>query len=319
MSTITVALALALAAGSDSLSRFAWREVHLGMEVQLTGYAPNDSVARTAARAAFAEIARLEDVLSDWRPGSEVRRLEHRTGAWQEVSPELFAVLRLARDVARASGGAFDPTVGPLTVLWREARRAGVLPATTALRHARTTVGHRLLDLDTVGRRVRLARPGMRLDLGGVAKGFILQRALGVLAGHGVSRALVQAGGDLVAGDAPPGRDGWDVAAPLAIPRLAAVARALRYQALATSGPIEQFLDANGRRYSHVVDPRTGLGVTSPVVATVVADDAALADALATALTVLDEAPGRVLLRRFRVTGGTCRPAVPRTRTSHGT
>ena len=138
----------------------------------------------------------------------------------------------------------------------------------------------------------------MRLDLGGIAKGYILQQALGAMVPLGVTQALVEAGGDIVVGDAPPGRDGWriDVAGSDAV--FAARAARLTNAALATSGPTAQFVEIDGVRYSHVVDPRTGMGLTNGVTARVIARDGATADALATALTVAG--PSRAFLASCR-------------------
>ena len=271
----------------------------MGVATRLVLYARDDATARAAARAAFARIAALEDKMSDWRPESESRRLERRAGAWVPVSRELFAVLARAVEVARASDGAFDPTVGPLVAVWREARRTRRLPAPATLDSARARVGWRKLALDPARRRVRLDAPGMRLDLGGVAKGWILDDALGVLRARGVTRALLEAGGDIVVGDAPPGRAGWEIDTPGASAEVARRAGALVRGAVATSGPAAQLVEIDGVRYSHVVDPRTGVPLTSARQATVVARAGATADALATALTVLDPRAGEALLARF--------------------
>ncbi|MFN0181541.1 MAG: FAD:protein FMN transferase [Gemmatimonadales bacterium] len=308
MSTTSVLL-LATALATDT----AWvtltlREVHLGVELRMTLSAPTDSLARTAAAAAFREIARLEDLLSDWRPTSELRRLEHGGTDWQPASPELTEVLARAMAVARASGGAFDPTIGALTRLWRQARRSDTLPAPGPIAEARSRVGARWLQVDTVRRRVRLSRAGMQLDLGGIAKGYLLQRALTVLRHHGTPRALVEAGGDLVVGEAPPGRSGWSIAVPFADSSLVRRSGSIVNAALATSGPVEQFIEVEGRRESHVIDPRTGRGVSGRQVATVIGTDAAVTDAVATALTILPPAAGRRLLAAFGLVGS-LRPA----------
>lgn len=259
----------------------------MGVQVRISMYASSDSLAREAARAAFARIAELDDTMSDYRPRSEVRLLSRRPGDWQPVSRDLANVLALAQDVSRNSGGAFDVTVGPLVQLWRVSRRTGRLPDADSLSSARSRSGAQLLDVDTTRLMVRLLVKGMQLDLGGIAKGFILQEALGVLRSRGVPSALIEAGGDVVVGEAPPGQAGWSVFVAGADTTLLRRSRALVNAAVATSGGTEQFLEVSGGRYSHVIDPRTGLGVTSRHLVTVIADDAALADAAATALSVL--------------------------------
>ena len=237
-------------------------------------------------------------MMSDYRPDSEVSRLPESRG-WVAVSPDLFAVLSKALEVSRASDGAFDPTIGPLTTLWREARRTRALPAATALEDARQDVSWRFIELDASRRTVRLTRPGMRLDLGGIAKGYILQEALAVLVDRGTPAALLEAGGDIVAGDAPPGLTGWHIDVPYGDAAFQARARRLVRAALATSGPTFQFVEIDGVRYSHVVDPRTGRALTSPRVVGVIARDGATADALATAFGVLDEAGAAKLAAAF--------------------
>lgn len=250
-------------------------------------YAPNVNVARAAARAAFDRIAALEDIMSDYRPRSEVRLLERRAGEWVPVGVDLFRVLARAIEIASATDGAYDPTVGPLVSLWREARLLRRLPDEARLDSARAVVGWRRIALDTAGRRVRLSGAGTRLDLGGIAKGDIVQQALVALHGFGVASALVEAGGDIAVGDAPPGLPGWRIEVPVGDSIVRARASALTNAVISTSGPGAQFVEVAGTRYSHVIDPRTGMGLTSGAQATVIATHGALADALSTAFTVI--------------------------------
>lgn len=269
------------------------------MAVRLVLYAASEGAGRAAARAAFDRIAVLEAVMSDYRPDSELRRLESRPESWVPVSPELFAVLTRAVDIARASEGAFDPTLGPVVALWRQARQSKRLPDRFHLEQARARAGWHLVLFDAERRAIRLARRGMRFDLGGIAKGYILQEALATLRAHGSPRAMVEAGGDIVVGDPPPERRGWRIEVPGAGAEFTALASALTNAAISTSGATTQFVEIDGRRYSHVVDPRTGLGLTNGFIAHVIAADAATADALATALTVLGPEGGRGVLVRY--------------------
>ena len=190
-----------------------YTQIHMGVPVRIRLYSDDEDAARTAARAAYARIAALDQMMSDYRPDSELRRLEHTGAEWTVVSTELFDVLRRAVEIAHASDGAFDPTVGPLVALWRQARSSRRLPDRAALDAARAHVGWQHVDLDSTRLAVRLRQPGMRLDLGGIAKGFILQEAARTLRAHDMTRALVEGGGDIVVGDAPPGRDGWQIEA----------------------------------------------------------------------------------------------------------
>jgi thiamine biosynthesis lipoprotein len=293
-SIIGLLVAVLASQAAAQVARHEFTELHLGVATRIVVYA-DDSTARTAARAAFDRIAALEDVLSDWRAGSEVNRLADPlplSGKWVPVSAALFAVLERALEVARATGGAFDPTVGPYVALWREARRTARLPTDSALASARRRVGWHLVSLDTLARAVRLGAPGMRLDLGGIAKGFILREALAVLRAHGAPSALIEAGGDIVAGDPPPGRAGWTIA-------LGGADTTVANTAVSTSGTGEQAVEIDGVRYAHVVDPRTGLGVTAARTVTVIAPDATTADALATALVVTGREHAAAFAARF--------------------
>lgn len=289
-----VLAALTAPACARPLERAEYTEVHMGVPVRVVLYAPDESAAAQAARVVFARIRALDNVMSDYRPDSEISRLSATDSEWVPVSAELFSVLARAREIADATGGAFDPTVGPLVALWRESRGSGALPSAARLADARARSGWSKLELDLATQSARLAVPGMRLDLGGIAKGFILDQALAAARLSGVSRVLIEAGGDIVVGDAPPGREGWtiDVDDPNddvdvePNDELARRAAALTNAALATSGASVQFVEIEGVRYSHVVDPKTGLGLASSRVTRVIADDGATADALATAIGV---------------------------------
>jgi thiamine biosynthesis lipoprotein len=237
--------------------------------------------------------------MSDYRLDSELRRLEGRTRRWIPISAELYEVLHCAVRISESTDGAFDPSVGPLVALWRTARQTGRLPDPPSVEAARARVGWRSIRLDATRRAIRLERAGMRLDLGGIAKGYILQEARRILRSHGVTRVLIESGGDIVVGDAPPGEAGWRIHTGVLNSGFADRASRLVNAAIATSGPTFQYVEIDGVRYSHVIDPRTGLGVTSPVIARVIADDAATADALATALAILGEARLGAIRERF--------------------
>ena len=170
------------------------------------------------------------------------------------------------------------------------------MPAPDALAEARRLVGWSRVELDESAQTVRLPGPGMRLDLGGIAKGYILQKALATLRDHGVTVAMIDAGGDIVAGDPPRRSGGWRIQFSAGC-EVRSVEVLLRNGALATSGATAQFVEIDGARYSHVMDPRTGLGLTSHRTVHVRAPDGATADAWATALGVL----GPVRAQRVRV------------------
>ncbi|HVQ29818.1 MAG TPA: FAD:protein FMN transferase [Vicinamibacteria bacterium] len=278
--------------------RYEFAAAHMGTTARIVLYAMGRSEAEAAAQAAFARIGELDARLSDYRADSEVSLLGQGAGGPAvALSHDLLAVLARAQEIARRSDGAFDVTVGPLSRLWRRARRLAELPSSEDLQAALALVGHDALSLDTAARSARLERPGMRLDLGGIAKGYAADEALRTLRGHGFERALVTLGGEVVAGSPPPGRDGWTVA--VATPGAARAPLSLREAAASTSGDAEQWVEIGGRRYSHIFDPRTGRALEGRRSVTVVAREGILADALATALSVLGPAHGRAVVESF--------------------
>jgi len=266
----------------------------MGVQVGLTVYAPTKAVADEACRAAFARVAQLEDAMSDYRPDSELMRLCAQAGGPPvPVSRDLFAVLSQGHDLAERSGGAFDVTVGPCAQLWRGARKSGRLPTDEEWQAVSRLVGWQKMHLDPDAQTVQLAEAGMRLDLGGIAKGYALDQALVALREHGVTRALAVAGGDIAVGDPPPGRKGWRIY----VWQAAKGKRRLIVSncGVSTSGDTEQFVEIDGQRYSHIIDPRCGLRYGEPILATVVAPDATTSDSLATACVVLGQEKGQRL------------------------
>ena len=272
-------------AAQPELRRHEFTEVDMGMPVRMVLHAGNDSVARVAARAAFRRVAELDDTFSDYRPQSDVRRLDARSGEWVIVSAELFELLGRSVAIARLTGGAFDPTVAPVVALWREARRSKILPRASQVDSARALVGWQKIALDSSRRAVRLA-PGVRLDFGGIAKGYVLDQARSVLRTFGIESVLIEAGGDIVVGSAPPGKPGWRIDVTGASEQFTRMASSLVNAALSTSGPTMQFVEIEGVRYSHVVDPRSAMALTNGLLVRVIGRDAALVDAISTALSV---------------------------------
>jgi thiamine biosynthesis lipoprotein len=262
----------------------------MGTAFRLVLYAASAEQAARASQAAFARVAALDAILSDYRADSELTALGRRAGGPPVlVGPDLLRVLSASQEWARRSDGAFDATVGPAVQLWRRARRIGEMPQAPALAEARALVGYRSLLLDAPAGTARLAQAGMRLDLGGIAKGFAADEAQEVLRAHGITRALVAAGGDVVVSGPPPDRSGWSIEVALPAPLRDPDAPPLELQdaAVSTSGDAEQFVTLDGVRYSHIVDPRTGLALTGRSGVTVVAPDGTTSDALATAISVL--------------------------------
>jgi thiamine biosynthesis lipoprotein len=268
------------------MQRFEYRQVRMGVETRLVVYAPDEARAVAACRAAYHRISELEAKMSDYRPDSELRLLCQRAvNRWVRVSRELFYVLWRAQKLAAQTAGAFDITLGPLVLLWREARRTQQLPDEATLNEAKARVGWQKMELSLRRRAARLAIADMRLDLGGIAKGYACDEALRTLKRFGIRRALVQMGGDLVTGEPPPEQPGWRIEVPGLDGQVQTLWLCRR--ALATSGSTEQYVEIGGKRYAHLIDPRTGLGLTRLTLARVQAPDGITADSLATAACIM--------------------------------
>jgi FAD:protein FMN transferase len=267
----------------------------MGVQARIVLWAASDEQAERAAAAAFERLDRSERALSDWLVDGELAHLEASAGGEPvAVSSDLWACLERALEIARATEGAFDPTLGPLTRLWRDARRTGVAPSQDAIEEARARTGWQHVELDRAAHTVRLTLPGMQLDFGGIGKGFGADRALETLREHGIERALVGLAGDHALGAAPPQDRGWTIQAGNERRKLQ-----LSYCGVSTSGDLEQHFELDGARASHILDPRTGLGVVGRPQVTVVAGDAATADALATAVSVVGPDGANAVLRQF--------------------
>ena len=271
----------------------------MGSLVRITLYAPLGIDGVRAMQASFARVRELSQRLSDYREDSEVNRVSRQAErAPGYVSRDLFAVLAAAANISRLSGGAFDVTSGTLTRLQRE----GTVPSATAVAHARAMTGWRHLVLDTTGQTVFFLRPGIQLDLGGIAKGYIADQALAELRRQGVDRALVAIAGDIVAGDPPPGESGWRVA--LEAPSIELEIQ-LANEAVSMSGDRERSYELDGRLYSHIVDPRSERIAGARRAVSVVAPSGVEADGWATALHVLGRDKARQILNsnlRIRAT-----------------
>lgn len=281
------------------LHRYEAVEPHMGTLVRVTVYTPDEQTAKAAFRAAFERIRELDDILSDYKPDSELNRItKTAVSRALPVSEDLFTVLRASQELAAATGGAFDITQGPVIRLWREARRTGQMPDAAALRNAAPRCGFRKLHLDAERRTVRFDMAGMALDVGGIGKGYAASEAIEALDARGVRSALVAVSGDLAFSDAPPGERGWRIGvhsgdpAALRVPSVLVLTNG----AVSTAGSSEQHADIDGRRYSHIIDPSSRLGLANDITVTVIAPHGLEADGLDTAATVLGAERGLALI-----------------------
>lgn len=286
-----------------ALTRFTFVQYHMGVDARLVVYAKDKTSAETACIAAFERIATLDGIMSDYRKDSELMKLCSKAGtAPAKVSPDLYRVLKRGTEVSRLSKGAFDMTVGPLVALWRQSRKSATLPDPTELAKALKLVSWRKVVLNDRSQTVKLVTSGMKLDLGGIAKGYACDEAQKVLKKHGITRALVEMGGDIVVTDPPPGKKGWVIRVPNAEKGPTHVDLVFKNRAISSSGDTEQFVEIDGVRYSHVVDPRTGKALTNRVQVTVIAQNGLTSDPLTKTLCVLQKRDGMKVVRHYKGT-----------------
>ncbi|TWT34541.1 FAD:protein FMN transferase [Blastopirellula retiformator] len=285
-------LRIAAAEPSASWQRYESVRPLMGTVVKIVAYAPSQAKAEEAINAAFAEMQRQNGILSDYEAKSEVTQLSQASPGKRQIGPELWDVLFYSEQVSQATDGAFDVTIGPLTKAWRRMRRRKEIDR-EAIAELLPAVGYQKLLLDPAMHTAELTAANMRIDLGGVAKGAIIDAGLRTLAKHGLQQALVDAGGDMAIGDAPPSAAGWKISvAQSKQPGAEVMLVELANCGVATSGDAYQFVQIDGKRYSHILNPQTGYGVTTSSTVTVFAPTAMQADAWASAISVMGATNG---------------------------
>ena len=285
-----VAWLLVSLAQAEELPRFDFSGPGMATTFRIACHAKDAATAEKATDACFKRIAELNAIFTDYDPTSELMRLCAPEALYPMiVSAPLYDILQRARQLAEQTQGAFDPTCGHLSQLWRRAKRQGKLPPADRLKKAIEATDWQRITLHPDSRSVTLEK-GTLLDLGGIAKGYAADECQRILQEHGITRAVVQAGGDTAASDAPPGKQAW----PITLRTDAAHETSINliHQAVSTSGDLYQFVEIDGQRFSHIISPRTGSGLTTPIACSVIAPDCTTSDALATAMCVLGKKEG---------------------------
>lgn len=286
---------------SADLDHVTFSQRLMGTDVKIVLNYSKSSGLEAAVKEAYLEGNRLNLVFSDYIADSELSKFSRSSNSVSsekfKLSKDLFEVLKYCLKLAALSDGSFDPTLGPLTRLWRISRHQKLFPEKSKLSHALSRSGAKYLKLNETEQSGQLLASNMVLDLGGVAKGYIADRMLDILQGYGFSRSLVDAGGDLRIGDAPLGSAGWKIKIggrkdeKLTMLKLANCA-------VATSGDTEQFLKINDTHYSHIIDPQTGIGLVNQAQATVIAPTGMEADSLASTFLVTGFEKATALIKK---------------------
>lgn len=303
MRALTLALALASATAARGEERLLDGRYAMGTILEITVAASDSAERRVLLDALYGEVARLEQVMTLFDDGSDLSRLNRVAGQGSlRVDPELVRLLALSVDLSKRTHGAFDVTVGPLVALWKDAALRGRVPDAATLARARRRVGADAIRLAPPDR-AEIARAGASIDLGGVAKGYALDRLAERVRAAGIANALLSFGqSSLWAIGAPSGEAGWRLVVRRPDGGFAGVAT-LRDRAVSVSGSLGQSNEIEGRRYGHVIDPRSGHPLIRPLEAFVLCSTAALAEAASKALLVLGEHEGIALLSALECEG----------------
>ena len=282
--------------------KYIFEQPEMGSPFTITIYAQDSLQAATLAILAFGLADSLNFILSDYIDSSEINCLSRRSGAgvYIPVSEPLFHIVQEAQKASELSKGAYDITVGPVIKLWRKARKIGALPNLDSLKIAMQKVGYKYIHLDTIHNSIWLEKKGMQLDVGGLGKGFVAQAALDFIMKNGCRKVMVNAGGKIVTGDAPGNQHGWliGINAPEEKEDILPRMLSLHNTAVSTSGDLYQNVKIDGRTYSHIVNPKTGIGLTHSTNVTAIAPDGTTADWLSTACSILTAKEAMRLIKK---------------------
>jgi len=297
--SLLYAIAAAPSSEAESLSDV---QIKMGSRFEITVVHTDETISRRALTAAWHEIDRIEKTISSWDPNSETSAVNRAAGIEPlEVSDELFRLIQRSIKISTLTEGAFDISFAGAGRLWDFKAEHPVLPDRAALSATLELVDYTSIKLDRVRRTVYLPKPGQKIGFGGIGKGYAANRAMKVLREQGITSAVVSAGGDLVTRGTREDGSPWSIVIvdPLDRDRAFATLR-LNNQAVVTSGDYESFVEIDGVRYAHIIDPRTGYPVRDVRSVTIVCPDAELADALATGVFVLGREAGIALVEQLR-------------------
>jgi FAD:protein FMN transferase len=291
--------------GQPAVHRHEDSRVSMACTYSVIAYGREGQEIKQIVREALDEVDRIDRLMSHYKKDSPLSEINRNAAKGPvRVEAELFDFISECSKYSRESDGAFDITVGPLMKAWGFFRDEGRLPSDSELSKARANTGYRHIILDEKERTVRFDRDGVELDLGGIAKGYAVDRAVALLKSRGIERALVSAGGSTIYGlGSPPDSSGWEIEIQDPIDhRKTAATINLNNRALSVSGSYEKFFEVDGVRYSHIMDPRTGLPVQGLLSVAVVVETGTAGDALDNVFYVLGIEKSRKLIQQYPLT-----------------
>lgn len=276
--------------------RFEFTHPQMGTMFRVVVYASDSAVAQDVTKKAFVRLDELNLTLSDYREDSEVNTLCRTAGSDQyiKVSVDLWNILQESVKAAKLSEGNFDVTIGPLTQLWRRMKRQKQLPTPSQISEAKTKIGIEKIFFNKANQSVMLETKGMRLDFGGIGKGFAEDEMLKVLKENGIKSALIEAGGNIVVSNSPTDLPkGWEII-------INQEKYYLKNCGVSTSGDAYQFVEIEGKKYAHILDPKTGIGYAEPHQVSIIAKNGTISDWLSTALYLMPTESGQKLAKKLK-------------------
>jgi len=278
---------------------YKYHQIAMGTVIEITLIADDEEAANKASLQVFQEIKRIETLMSPWLDSSDVTRINRSAGKERvKVSPETFEVIQRAQEISELSEGGFDITIGPLTELWRKAREKKIPPSVEDVKEKLGLVNFKNIEMDQEGK-VFLKKKDMAIDLGGIAKGYAVDRAFELLKSLGYKNLIVNAGGDLKVGGLKNNQP-WSIGIQNPRESKKILARiSVSDMAVATSGDYEKFFYFEGKRYHHIFNPRDGFPTEGCQSVTILYKDGMTADALATAVFVLGREKGYSLCQKL--------------------
>ncbi|MBC7508167.1 MAG: FAD:protein FMN transferase [Ferruginibacter sp.] len=284
--------------------RFSFSQPKMGSPFNIIFYYDDSLKANLLAKQCFSLVDSFVYIFSDYIDSSELMKLNGSAGFNPKpviLSPALFDILLLSKYAYEQSKGTCDITVGALVKLWRKARKTKQFPTDDEVQATLKLIGFNKLNIDTINKTVTLLSSGMQLDLGGIAQGYIAQKVLNFLTNQHINKALINVSGDIVMSDAPPNTTGWSVGinVPETKDELLPKTLIMHNKAVTTSGDAYQFMEHNGKKYSHIVNPKTGYGIISQKNVTVIANNGTMADWLTKACSILPIKKAKKLAKKL--------------------
>lgn len=291
-----IGLFLFLSIHLSAQTRYEFSHPQMGTMFRVVVYASDSIQAKTAVKKAFIRLDELNMILSDYREDSETNTLCRTAGSDQyvKVSEDLWKILQESVKATKYSDGYFDVTIGPLSQLWRRMKRQKQLPTNSQIAEAKQRVGIEKIVFDSKNQSIKLDVKGMRLDFGGIGKGYAEDKMMQILKENGINSALIEAGGNILVSDAPnDSPKGWEII-------IKNMKYYLKNRGISTSGDVYQFVEIEGKKYAHILDPKTGIGYAEPHQISIIAKDGSSSDWLSTALYLMPAIDGQKLAKKLK-------------------